>query len=1144
MSSKRIWVFCSALLLLLVHAGFAQTTGGSLVGAVHDSSGAAIINATVTAVEIATNSRTQAATNAKGEYELLNLQPGMYTLHIQAQGFRSYDQSGIHLELNQHGSQDVILPLGSVQQNVEVRADVSGLDTVSAATTSEVNGADIANLPLNTRESYSLLELIPGYSGSIGNDYNAVSYSIDGGDNEYGDILVDGTPAGFPTVNGFQGVGIFPSVDAIGEFRMMGQNYQAEYGRTLDGVLNVVYKSGTNQFHGSAFEFIRNNALDANDFFSNLNNSPLPAFHRNQYGGTLGGPIYRDKTFFFVSTELLFQNAFQSITATVPTDLQRQGDFSQTFGSNGQLIQMYNPFSTRKDPVTGNYIRDPFNGNKITADQLAPYGAHISQVAQNALKYYPEPNAAGDPLTHANNYFANGSVAQETLAWDVRVDHALTSRQKLFARYSNRYFGNNPNPLFPKQDVVAEGLIDSQDFSRGLTVGYTATPTSKSVFDFRLGFARTLFEFFNTSLGFQASSLGLPGDINSAGGVAIFPYFNPSGYQALGNEGNRHNAFMTYSMLSSYTWVHGEHTFKVGFDGRIIRVNDNESNDSSGAFKFSTGFTQGPDPNAASANSGNGIAGMLLGTGTGDMIQDFKNVATQSFYYAGYAQDDWRITPKLTLNLGLRYDIDLPRTERFNRMNYFDPNAASPLASAVPGLTGGLVFVGVNGNSRYQYNIDNNNFAPRFGMSWAAHPSTVVHGGAALVYGASNQAAAGTVGPYGFRVQNTWVGSLDGITPFNTLDNPFPQGFQAPPGAADGLATGAGGAIEGVYKNSPTPYMIQWGLDVQQSLPGQITFDIAYVGNRGRQLLQSYEGGLDFDQLPTADLALGSALNDTVANPFYGHITTNTLSAPTTSRGQLLKLYPQYTSLEPLRFPGGNSQYDALQLSFAKHLSHGLQVQMSYVWSKNLDNNSQHQDSFNPMADYAISFQDIRQRFVASYIYQLPFGRGQIFGSNISRWEDTLLGGWQVNGITTLQGGNPLQINANNDLSNFNFQNLYANTNFQNASLTGATKNRLNRYFNTGDFSQPAPFTLGNGPAYYDNLRAPGLANTDFSVFKQFHPVERLKAEFRAEAFNVFNHENFGAPDTGVTDTTFGVINSSQSGTNPRQLQFALKLLF
>ncbi len=1129
-------LLCTALVSLPGAAALAQTTGGSLTGSVRDSSGATVAGAVVTATEVGTNHQTSATSNDKGEYELINLKPGNYTLHVEAQGFKVYDQTGIHLDLTQHATQAIVLQVGQVQQQVVVNADVSSLDTTSSANSTVVNNESLRNLPLNTRESYSLIELVPGYSGSIGNDYNAVAYSIDGGDNEYGDILVDGTPAGFPTVNGFQGVGIFPSVDAIGEFRLLAQDYQAEYGRTLDGILNVVYKNGTNQFHGDAFEFIRNNALDANDFFADQNNTPLPAFHRNQFGGTLGGPVDHDKTFFFVSTELLFQNAFQSLNTTVPTLLERQGDFSQTYNTNGQLISVYNPFTTRKTS-TGGYTRDAFANNIIPSNLF-------SNVAQNALKYYPLPNATGSALTHSNNYFASGSTTEQTIAWDVRIDHNITPNQKVFGRYSNRYFGSNPKPLFPEQDAVAEGLVDSQDFSRGLTLGYTATPNAHTIFDARLGFARTLYEYLNTSLGFRADTLGLPANINAAGQFSLFPYFAPANFQSLGNEGNRHNAFMTYSALSSLTMVRGEHTFKVGFDGRMIRVNDNESNDPSGAFNFGTNFTQGPDPNAASPNSGSGLASMLIGTGTGDMVQNFKNVATQSFYYAGYVQDDWRIAHTLTLNLGVRYDIDLPRTERYNRMNYFNPNAPSPLASALPGLTGGLVFVGVDGQSRYQYHIEAHNVAPRFGFAWAARPTTVLHGGAALVYGASNQAAAGTVGPYGFRVQNTWVSTLDGITPFNTLDNPFPQGFQPPPDAADGLATGAGGAIEGVYQRSPTPYTIQYGLDLQQSLPGNMVFDIAYVGNRGRQLLQSYEGGLDFDQLPVADLALGSSLNDSVANPFYGTITTNTLSAPTTSRAQLLLRFPQYTSMEPLRYSGGNSQYDALQVSFNKRLAHGLQVQANYTWSRNFDNNSDHQNSFAPMADYAISYQDVHNRFVASYIYQLPFGPGKMYGSHLPQWADAVLGGWELNGITTLQGGNPLQINANNDLSQFNFQNLYANTNFQNASLQGSVKNRLNQYFNTADFSQPAPFTLGNSPAYFDNLRSPGLSNTDFSVFKTFYPVQKLQTEFRAEAFNVFNHENFAGPDTTVTDTTFGVINSSQSGTNPRQLQFALKFLF
>jgi hypothetical protein len=1109
-------------------------TGASLLGVVHDSGGGALGNADVSIVNTATGGRTVAHTNEKGEFSLLNLQPGAYVLRAEAPGFQSYEQSGIRLELGQHASQDLTLAVGQVAQAVTVNADVSGLDTESSVVSDEVNGTQIRNLPLNSRNPYALLTLVPGFAGSTGNDYNSVSYSVNGGRQGYTDVLVDGTPAGFPTVNGNSGIGIFPSVDAIGEFRVLGQNYPAEFGRSLSGIINVVFKAGANQFHGTAFEFIRNSDLDANNYFNKNNGTPLPSFRRNQFGGTLTGPLHKDKTFFLVSTELLREGDFASVTATVPTDLQRAGDFSQTFGANGNLITIYNPFTTRANPSGSGYIRDAFAGNKIPTGMM-------SVVARKALSYYPEPNAVGNSITHANNYFQSGSTQNQTTAWDVRVDHTLTDKQKIFGRYSNRFYESNPSPLWPGATAVAEGLIDGEDFSRGLTLGYTDTPNAHMIFDARLGFARTLYNYLNKSLGFQASTLGLPGTLNAAGGTEIFPVFSPTGYVGLGNNGNRHNAFMTYSLLSSLTMVRGQHIFKVGFDGRLIRVNDNESADSAGNFSFGTNFTQGPNPSAASSYAGNGVASMLLGTGTGDLIQAYKNDASQSYYFAGYLQDDWHITQKLTLNLGLRYDIDTPRTERYNRTNYFDPTAASPLASAVPGLQGGLVFVGVNGKSRHQYHIDANNVAPRFGFAYTAQKTTVVHGGAAIVYGPSAQAAAGTVGPYGFRVQNTWVSSLDSITPYNTLDNPFPNGFTAPPGAADGLATGAGGAIEGAIQNTPTPYTVQWNLDVEQTLPFETTMDIAYVGNRGRKQQQSREGGIDYDQLPVADLALGSALNASVANPYFGTITTGALAAATTTRGQLLKRYSQFTSVLPLFLSGGNDQYDGLQVRLNKRFASGLQLQGSYVWAKTFDNGTNHQDSFNPMGDYAVSSQDIHQRFIMSYIYDLPIGRGKRFGNNMSRWADVAAGGWQVNGITTLQGGQPLQISASN-VAGIGTQTEYANTNGQNAAYTGDIHQRLSKYFNTADFSQPAAFTLGNGPAYYNSLRSPGLNSTDLSLFKNFSPTEHLKVQFRTELFNAFNHVQFGSPDTGVTDTSFGQITSQNNA--PRQLQFGLKLLF
>jgi hypothetical protein len=1131
------WVRYAGVLALfaLCRTGFAQDTGASLLGVVRDAGGAVIIGATVAATNIATDAKTVETSNGQGEYLLLKLQPGTYTLSVSAPGFIRYEQRGIRLDLNQNATQDIALKIGSVQETVTVDADVSGLDTQSSQVSDEVNGTSLRELPLNARNPYQLVSLVPGFAGSTGDDYNSNSFSINGTRQGYTDVLVDGSPAGFPTVNGNAGIGVFPSIDAIGEYRVLAQNYAAEYGRTAGGLVNVVFKSGSNQFHGTLFEFLRNNDLDSNDYFSNLHDKALPAFHRNQFGGILTGPILHDRTFFLLSTELLRQNAFQSVTATVPTDLQRQGDFSQTFGANGNLITIYNPFTTRPNPSGTGYIRDPFAGNVIPANLL-------SSVAQKAISFYPEPNVPGNAGTNANNYFANGSTVTQTTAWDVRVDHNLTAKQKIFARYSNRYYSSAPNALFPQQDAVAEGLINGEDFARGFTFGHTMTLNEKTLLDTRLGFSRTLYNYLNTSLGFQDSTLGLPGTLDAAGGTPTFPVFSPAGYTGLGNNGNRHNAFMNYSLLSSLTLVRGSHTFKIGFDGRLIRVNDHESADAAGNFSFGTNFTQGSDPNAASANTGNGIASMLLGTGTGDLIQAYKDDASQSYYFAEYLQDDWRVNHKLTLNLGMRFDLDTPRTERYNRMNYFDPTALSPLAAQTPGLSGGLVFVGTDGHSRYQYRADTNNLAPRLGFSYAVLPSTVIHGGGAIVYGPSAQAAAGTVGPYGFRVQNSWVSTLDGITPFNTLDNPFPNGFQPPPGAAAGLLTGVGGQIEGVIRNTPTPYAIEWDLDVQHTLSRDSTIDVAYVGNRGRKQQQSREGGIDFDQLPVSYLSLGSQLEASVANPFYGFITAGSLNQPTTTRGQLLRQFPQYTSMLPLFLSGGNTQYDALQVRVNKRFNQGLQVQASYVLAKTFDNGTNHQNSFDPMADFAVSSQDIHQRFVGSYIYQLPIGRGQRFGGNMSRWEDLAVGGWQINGITTLQGGTPLQISASNSLSGFDFQTLYANTNFQNASLSGDIHKRLNAYFKTSDFSQPAPFTLGNGPAYYDNLRSPSLDSTDLALFKEFSTVERLKIQFRAEAFNAFNHVQFGSPDTGVTDSSFGQITSQAN--SPRQVQFGLKLLF
>jgi hypothetical protein len=1125
-----------SVFLAVAAALSAQTITSSLVGRVTDPSGAVIPKASITATNAETGDRHTAAVDADGNYLLLQLPPGKYSVEVTAAGFKKYLVSGVVLDLQQQGRLDVKMELGQLADSVTVEANASLLETTTSSVGDVVNNRAILNLPLNTRNVYSLIYLTPGVSGSIGYNYNSMSYSINGARADTMEIMVDGATGGFPTVNGYTGIGVFPSVDAIAEFKVEGENYAAEFGRSLGNVLNVIYKSGTNSFHGSAYEFLRNSALDANTFFSNSRGVALPSFKRSQFGGVVDGPIRKNKTFFLFALEDLRQKSFSSLTTTVPTQLQRAGDFSQTFTSNGKLIQIFNPFSTRANPA-GGYIRDAFPNNSIPASLLDP-------VAVNSAKYYPLPNTPGTPVTNANNYYATGSAPTNYDSWDTRIDHNIGDKQKFFARYSNRTSLSAPAPLFPSELLVAEGNITEENFMRNAVADYTNTLSPSTIFDVRLGFSRALYLYENGGLGFPVSSLGMPKQLDTAGYLPMFPWIRASGYVNLGNQDNRRNAFMTYSLIGSITKVKGPHTIKIGYEGRVIRVNNHEYRDTSGNYSFGANFTQGPNPSAASANAGNGFASMLLGTGSGDLIQNFKDVAAQSYYHAPYIQDDWRVSHKLTLNLGLRYELNTPRTDRYNRMNYFDPAVKSPLAAQVagfPNMTGGLVFVGVNGNSPYQFRWDKNDFGPRIGFAYQLNSKTVVRGGWADIFGPSAQSAQGTVGPYGFRQQTDWVGSLDGITPYNLFSNPFPQPFAPPPGSANGLLTSVGGGIQGFLQDTFTPYTMQWNLNVQRELPGDASLKLAYVGNRGLQLQRNTESGLDIDQINPTYLSLGSHLNDLVTNPFYGIVQTGVLSAPTVSRGQLLRPYPQFNSVIPLFSSGSSSTYHALQARFTKRFSHGLQLEGSYAWSKVVDNGSNHQNSYDILPDRSVTSYDITHRFVVSYIYELPFGRGRHFGANTPAAVNWALGGWQFNGITTVQSGTPLSFGASN-VSGLGSPAEWASTNGQSPVIEGGVHDRLNKYFNTAAFFQPAPFTFGNLSPYISNLRTPMVNNTDLSLFKQFLPRENIRVQFRAEFFNALNRVQFSGPNTSVTSTSFGVISSQAN--SPRQLQFGLKILF
>ena len=575
-------------------------------------------------------------------------------------------------------------------------ADAAVVEATTSSIGKVVDNKRILELPLNTRNVYSLVNLTPGVTGSIGNAHNAVSYSVNGARGGTFDVLVDGSSAAFPTVNGFAGLSVFPSVDAVAEFKMQAQNFSAEFGRSITSVLNLVYKSGGNNFHGSAYEFLRNSVLDSNNYFANQRGVSLASFKRNQFGGMVSGPIIKNRTFFMGAFEALRKRSFSDRLTTVPTALERAGNFSATRATATQLITIFDPDTTRPNPNGAGSIRDSFPGNIIPANRF-------DAVARNVTGYFPTANQPGDPGTQRNNFYNSGAAAVNTDNADVRVDHNLSDKQRIFSRFSYRRSYNAPPQLFPGDLGIAEGRVINNDFGRNAVVDYTNTIGPATVVNVRLSFARNRFLYDNQGLGFVPSSLGLPKALDSAVDRYMFPRFDVSTQTSLGGNDHRQSGFNNYGLSPSLSKIMGKHSLKAGYEGRMLRINVWEAR-AAGTFGFTAAFTQGPNPTSASATAGFGYASMLLGAGTsGNFYQNWKNVAAQSFYNAFYLQDDWRITRKLTLNLGVRYDFDTPRTERYNRLSWFDPSLRSPLAEKVagyPNLLGGLRFVGVNGNDR------------------------------------------------------------------------------------------------------------------------------------------------------------------------------------------------------------------------------------------------------------------------------------------------------------------------------------------------------------------------------------------------------------------------------------------------------------
>ncbi len=1151
----------------------AQTTTGTIQGRVTDDSGSVIPEAKITILNEATGVQQIVQSGSEGNFVQPYVLPGLYTVTVEKEGFDKSVTTGIRLNVQQTVALELALKVGNVATTVEVTADAVQLSTSTSSVATVIQGKAILDLPLNGRNPFALANLTPGVIPSSNN--SGSTPWISGGRNASSEITIDGTSVILPENNvSINQTGYTPIVDSIAEFNVISNALAAEYGRTGGGVINVATRSGSNEFHGSLFEFLRNSKLDANSWANNRNGVPRAAFQRNQFGGTIGGPISipglydgKNRTFFFFAEQSTRTRSASNAQGSVPTEAWKQGDFSDLRNGSGQLITLYDPLTafceSACDTPGAVYARLPFPGNRIPTERF-------DAVARNLLKFFPSPNAAPtNQYTNQNNFFASGKSPSEEDKFDSRVDHHFSEKFRMYGRgsYSTgssvgfNAFGNIANSL------SGNGSNDTQQYNVSLNGVYTFSPTT--LLNINYGFARQVIISTPFSQGIDLTSLGFPQAVQDAASQQNleFPDIQFAGNTNLSKLGQA--TFTTLNMIPyshiirpDVTKVFSSHTIKFGGEFRKLFMNFRQHGQPSGSYTFNSGFTQRVIGAAASQTQGNGFASFLLGIpANGNMEHTFATAAA-SEYYGFYIQDDWKATRKLTLNIGLRYDIDVPRTERYNRLSYFDIDAPSPIAGRVPGyenLKGAMRFT--SPDHRRQTPTDLNNWGPRFGFAYQFTDKSVFRGAYALMYSGSVMQAAGTSGSSGTEgftgSTNMLVSNNGGRTVDAYLSNPYPSGFNFPLGAAESpiggastnLGLGIGSSFFNDYRN---PVIQQWNATIQQEFGRGFLIEVGYLGSKGQHLIDG-ESNMTFNQLPASFFALGNQLLSTnqVPNPFFGVITNpnSTLSRPTIPYNQLLRPYPQYTSVNAFRKPQANSLYHSFTLRAEKRFSDGLNLLVSFTGGKLIDDASQtvtflgaagtKQDFYNRAAERSISSQDVSRRLVISGNYELPFGRSKPYLATAPKAVDFVLGGWQLNAIASFQTGIPLQISNGGNNTQLGSPGQRPNNNGKSAKVDEPT---MERYFDTSVFSQAPNFTFGNSSRTSPDLRTPSQNNLDASIFKRFRATERATFEFRAEAFNATNHPIWANPGTDVTNVgSFGVITNK---TGSRVMQLALKLLF
>ena len=1252
-----ILVLIVALLLPAVLPG--QGYFGTVSGILTDSAGAVLQGAKVTLLDEVRGYRFTVTSDTGGRYLFVSIPPGIYTVSAEAKGFQKTEVTHIKLNVSENPTANLTLKVAAATETVRVEAQTTTVATEDAVTGQVLDRRLINDLPLIDRYVLDLTYLTPGVTDQ--SDANSISdtgtnFISNGSRGASADILMDGASiTNFEPNGGITQVTYVPSPEAVEEFKVQQSNFSAEYGFTGASIINMVTRSGTNSFHGEAYDFIRNTITDANSWFNDQSDIPIPPVHRHEFGGTFGGPIIKNRTFFFFDWDGTLASSMSTYLAGVPSIAERTGDFSELCGGDGPngpapgasfnakgicsnpAGQLWDPYSGAYSSNDGGAVRAtpiPFNRVNLYASpgcdsRLLPEGNTcppsepaagvkgnlIDPVAAKMMALFPLATPGMPNSSPYLNWIASGASGSNNQQFDIKIDHRFNAKNLLSGKYSHQWSTYTPYNCFKNfVDPCGSGpqLSGSNLFAINDVHTFSPTLLLTTSFGFTRGTENIL--AYNSSLNPNPlGTLGFPSYLQSNGFNGVPPIFlgdyYAAGFPNLGNDpyGNYKQGQDTGQLSTMLVKVKGAHELKFGLEGRLHQQNYIQTNAPLGYFNFSYGGSaKCPAPgitgtcNDGSVGGGDDLASFLMGQIGGGFYEIQFRPASENYQYATFAQDNWKVTSKLTLNLGLRYDVSLPRTERFNRMNWFNETIPNPLnggsLSYVDQFYGRtkLTFVGgeqFNSPSvRSDWLTDWHDVAPRVGLAYKLAPKTVLRGGYGIFYSQTRSGANGLLsyGSQGFNQYTNVITTYNsqGNVPWLHLDNPFPYGLIQPPGNSLGLLNDVGyGAIGPLRTHAAavTPYEQTWTFGIERELPWKVVFGATYVGKKGTHLYFAGDNNRDIlgPQIEN-NPSLVNNLETYVTNPFAqvngGPISdpNSSLSYPQIQEFQLRTPWPQYpggvTTDEP---PIANSTYNALQLTANKAYSNGLELVASFTWSKSIDDSSMYdtnvawlanygpqsgwalQDPNRPETERGLSTFDVPAMLKLGYSYDLPLGRGKALLGNMPRVLDAIIGGWKTNGIWEIHSGRPLQFFVSNGgiplptygpqrpnffgkpRRNYGPESLWVNDFYANASNPPAG----GAYNST--IQAPAPFTLGNAPRTTADIRTPLSFTTDLSIAKQFllsNWNEGVHLELRLEAANAFNHPVFGTPDMGIGDATFGQI--TYLAVQPRQCQLVLKVLF